>query len=73
MIDMKSLQSFFSKHHSYAVVKQKLSFLFLLCTLILSPTIGAVEKVHATSFYHSLPFSWRTASTQTQTSVPIIE
>lgn len=73
MIDMKSLQSFFSKHHSYAVVKQKLSFLFLLCTLILSPTIGAVEKVHATSFYHSLPFSWRTASTQTQTSVPIID
>ena len=73
MIDMKSLQSFFSKHHSYAVVKQKLSFLFLLCTLILSPTIGAVEKVHATSFYHSLPSSWRTASTQTQTSVPIID
>ena len=73
MIDMKSLQSFFSKHHSYAVVKQKLSFLFLLCTLILSPTIGAVEKVHATSFYHSLPSSWRTASTQAQTSVPIID
>jgi len=73
MIDMKSLQSFFSKHHSYAVVKQKLSFLFLLCTLILSPTIGAVEKVHATSFYHSLPSSWRTASTQTQTSVPIVD
>lgn len=73
MIDMKSLQSFFSKHHSYAVMKQKLSFLFLLCTLILSPTIGAVEKVHATSFYHSLPSSWRTASTQTQTSVPIID
>ena len=73
MIDMKSLQSFFSKPHSYAVVKQKLSFLFLLCTLILSPTIGAVEKVHATSFYHSLPSSWRTASTQTQTSVPIID
>ena len=73
MIDMKSLQSFFSKHHSYAVVKQNLSFLFLLCTLILSPTIGAVEKVHATSFYHSLPSSWRTASTQTQTSVPIID
>lgn len=73
MIDMKSLQSFFSKHHSYAVVKQKLSFLFLLCTLILSPTIGGVEKVHATSFYHSLPSSWRTASTQTQTSVPIID
>ncbi|WP_198144612.1 zinc-dependent metalloprotease family protein [Alloprevotella sp. oral taxon 473] len=70
---MKSLQSFFSKHHSYAVVKQKLSFLFLLCTLILSPTIGAVEKVHATSFYHSLPSSWRTASTQAQTSVPIID
>ena len=73
MIDMKSLESFFSKHHSYAVVKQKLSFLFLLCTLILSPTIGAVEKVHATSFYHSLPSSWRTASTQAQTSVPIID
>ena len=73
MIDMKSLQSFFSKHHSYAVVKQKLSFLFLLCTLIQSPTIGAVEKVHATSFYHSLPSSWRTASTQAQTSVPIID
>ena len=73
MIDMKSLQSFFSKHHSYAVVKQKLSLLFILCTLILSPTIGAVEKVHATSFYHSLPSSWRTASTQTQTSVPIID
>ena len=73
MIDMKSLQSFFSKHHSYAVVKQKLSFLFLLCTLILSPTIGAVEKVHATSFYHSQPSSWRTASTQTQTSGPIID
>lgn len=73
MIDMKTLQSFFSKHHSYAVVKQKLSFLFLLCTLILSPTIGAVEKVHATSFYHSLPSSWRTASTQAQTSVPIID
>ena len=73
MIDMKSLQSFFSKHHSYAVVKQKLSFLFILCTLILSPTIGAVEKVHATSFYHSLPSSWRTASTQAQTSVPIID
>ena len=73
MIDMKSLQSFFSKHHSYAVVKQKLSFLFILCTLILSPTIGAVEKVHATSFYHSQPSSWRTASTQTQTSVPIID
>lgn len=73
MIDMKSLQSFFYKHHSYAVVKQKLSFLFLLCTLILSPTIGAVEKVHATSFYHSLPSSWRTASTQAQTSVPIID
>ena len=73
MIDMKSLQSFFSKHHSYAVVKQKLSFLFLLCTLILSPTIGAVEKVHATSFYHSLPSSWRTASTQAQTSVPIFD
>ena len=73
MIDMKSLQSFFSKPHSYAVVKQKLSFLFLLCTLILSPTIGAVKKVHATSFYHSLPSSWRTASTQTQTSVPIID
>ena len=73
MIDMKSLQSFFSKHHSYAVVKQKWSFLFLLCTLILSPTIGAVEKVHATSFYHSLPSSWRTASTQAQTSVPIID
>ena len=73
MIDMKSLQSFFSKHHSYAVVKQKLSFLFLLCTLILSPTIGVVEKVHATSFYHSLPSSWRTASTQAQTSVPIID
>ena len=73
MIDMKSLQSFFSKHHSYAVVKQKLSFLFLLCTLILSPTIGAVEKVHATSFYHSLPSSWSTASTQAQTSVPIID
>ena len=73
MIDMKSLQSFFSKHHSYAVVKQKLSFLFLLCTLILSPTIGAVEKVHATSFYHSLPSSWRTASTQAQSSVPIID
>ena len=73
MIDMKSLQSFFSKHHSYAVVKQKLSFLFILCTLILSPTIGAVEKVHATSFYHSLPSSWRTVSTQAQTSVPIID
>ena len=73
MIDMKSLQSFFSKHHSYAVVKQKLSFLFLLCTLILSPTIDAVEKVHATSFYHSQPSSWRTASTQTQTSGPIID
>ena len=73
MIDMKTLQSFFSKHHSYAVVKQKLSFLFLLCTLILSPTIGAVEKVHATSFYHSLPSSWSTASTQAQTSVPIID
>ena len=73
MIDMKSLQSFFSKHHSYAVVKQKLSFLFILCTLILSPTIGAVKKVHATSFYHSLPSSWRTASTQAQTSVPIID
>ena len=73
MIDMKSLQSFFSKHHSYAVVKQKLSFLFLLCTLILSPTIGAVEKVHATSFDHSQPSSWRTASTQTQTSGPIID